>query len=59
MLYGSETWPDKVDRMISLEINYARMVQWMCNVKPEDMIAAVEHRNRMQMNNKGVGDLGE
>ena len=38
MLHGSETWPVKEENVIRLkEINDARTVRWLCNVRPEDI----------------------
>ena len=37
MLYGGKTWPIK--EVIWLEINNAKMVRWLCNVRPENRIS--------------------
>ena len=40
------------DDIIKLEKNDAMMVRKMWNVSPEDMISAVEFRNRVQLDTK-------
>ena len=40
ILFGRETWPVKMEDVIRLEWNDARMVRWMCKVRPEDRIYA-------------------
>ena len=49
MLYGSDTWPVKKEDVIRLERNDARIVRWMCNVRPEDSISAEEPRTRLKL----------
>lgn len=36
MLYENETWPVKKEFVIRLENNEAKMVRWICNVRPVD-----------------------
>ena len=48
MLYGSETWPVKEQDVVRLERIDARMVIWMYNVRPEDVIPACELRTRIK-----------
>ena len=43
MLYGSETCPVK-EGVSRLERNNTRTVRWMCNIWPEEIISAEEHR---------------
>ena len=38
LIYGSETWPIKVDDMQRLERTERIMVRWMCNVSLSDRI---------------------
>ena len=52
MLIGRETWPVKVENVVRLARNDARMVRWMCKVRPEDRIYAEELRARLKL--KGV-----
>ena len=52
MLIGRETWPVKVENVVRLARNGARMVRWMCKVRPEDRIYAEELRARLKL--KGV-----
>ena len=49
MLYGSKTWPVKVDDVIRLKRNDTRMVRWMYNVRPEDSISAEKLRIGLRM----------
>ena len=42
MLYVSEAWPVKDTDVIRLERKDARMIQWTCNVRPEDRISTDE-----------------
>ena len=44
MVYGSETWPMKVDDMQKLERTESMMMRWMCGVSLKDRKAAVELR---------------
>ena len=38
LIYGSETWPMKVDDMQRLERTERLMVRWMCSVSLKDRI---------------------
>ena len=49
MLYGSGTWSAKEESVIRVERNDARMVRFMCNVRPDDRISAEEHRTRLKL----------
>ena len=35
--------------MVSVERNDARMITWMCNVRPEDKISVEERRTRLKL----------
>ena len=52
MLYEteSETWTEKKDNVDREKENDARIVRWMCIVRPEDKISIVELRNRLRWN---------
>ena len=54
LLYGSEAWQIKQENVIRLERNDARMVTWMCNFSPGDMISAEEIRDRLKL--KGISE---
>ena len=49
MLYESATWPVNKKDVIRLGINNARMVRWICKVRPEDSIFAEELRTRLNL----------
>ena len=48
MLYGSWTWPVNHQDVVRIEIDDARMVRWMCNVRPEVRISVEELRARLK-----------
>ena len=50
MLYEteSETWTEKKDNVDRQKEYDARIVRWMCIVRPEDKISIVELRNRLR-----------
>ena len=50
MSYGSETWPVKEEYGIRLERDGARMVRWMCSIRPERRISLREHKTRLKLN---------
>ena len=54
MLYGSQTWPVK-EEDVRLERNDARMVRWMCNIRPEDRVFGEELKARQKL--KSMGDF--
>ena len=49
MLYESATWPVNKKDVSRLGINNARMVRWICKVRPEDSIFAEELRTRLNL----------
>ena len=49
ILVASETWSTKEEDVIRLERNNARMVRYMCNIRPEDRIFAEELRTRLKL----------
>ena len=50
MSYGSETWPVKEEYEIRLERDGARMVRWMCSIRPERRISLRELKTRLKLN---------
>jgi len=54
MIYGSETWPVKVEHVAALERAEMRMIRWMCRVSLREKIKSTELRERM-----GVEAIGE
>ena len=52
MLYGSETGPVKEEGVTKLERNDAKMVRWMCNVRPEDRISTEERGTRLKLRSR-------
>ena len=48
MLYGSWIWPVNHQDVVRIEIDDARMVRWMCNVRPEVRISVEELRARLK-----------
>jgi len=46
MLYGSETWPLKVEHEAKLESTEMRMVRWMCGVSLQERKTSNELRSR-------------
>ena len=50
MLYGKESCLIKVEDVIRLEWNVARMVRWMCSVRTEDAISTEESKTRQKFN---------
>ena len=47
MVYGSETWPMKVEDKQKLERAGNAMVRWMCGVTIKDRITTAELRERL------------
>lgn len=50
MLLESETWPVWEEDVIRWQRHDARMVRWMCSVRPEDEISAEELQARLKFN---------
>src|SRR5580700_2994037 len=46
MLYGSETWPMKVEHEAKLERTEMRMIRWMCGVSLRERQTNIELRSR-------------
>ena len=42
MLHRDKTWPVKEKEVIRLESNGTKIVNWMCNIKPGDIISGEE-----------------
>ena len=42
MLYGSETWPVKVEDENKIQRNDRKMIRWICGVKISDRLASAE-----------------
>lgn len=42
MLHRDKTWPVKEKEVIRLESNGTKIVKWMCNIKPGDIISGEE-----------------
>jgi len=55
MIYGSETWPMKVEDMQRLERAERMMVRWMCGVTLKDKISSEELLSRVGV--EPVGDV--
>ena len=55
LIYGSETWPVKVEDMQRLERMERMMVRWMCGVSLKDRISSVELNERLGV--EGVADI--
>ena len=55
LIYGSETWPVKVEDMQRLERRERMMVRWMCGVSLKDRISSVELNERLGV--EGVADI--
>ena len=53
MLYGSETWPVKEERVNRLERHDAEMVRWMYNVTAEDKISIEDLKTRLKLKSRG------
>ena len=49
MVYGSETWPMKVEDKQRLERTEKMMVRWMCGVTLKNRITSEELRNRLSI----------
>ncbi|KAK3891496.1 hypothetical protein Pcinc_004586 [Petrolisthes cinctipes] len=49
MMYGSETWPVRVEDMCCMERNDMRMIRWMCNVSLKNRLRAEELRGRLNL----------
>ena len=47
LIYGSETWPMKVEDMQRLKRMDHMMVRWMCGVSLKDRIASVDLNGRL------------
>jgi hypothetical protein len=47
LVYGSETWPVKVDDMQRLERTERMMVRWMCGVSLKDRVSSAELDRRL------------
>ena len=45
-----ETWLVKDGDVVNIERNGARMIRWMCNVRPEDNISTEELKTRLKLN---------
>ena len=55
MVYGSETWPMKVEHEKALERTEMRMIRWMCGVSLKDKITSAELRERMGV--EGISEV--
>jgi hypothetical protein len=49
MVYGSETWPVRVEDLARLERTERMMVRWMCGVSLKDRIPSVELLERLHI----------
>jgi hypothetical protein len=49
MIYGSETWPMKVEDMNRLERTERMMMRWMCSVSLKDRVPIEELRRRLDI----------
>ena len=49
MIYGSETWPMKVEDMNRLERTERMMIRWMCSVSLRDRVPTDELRGRLNI----------
>src|SRR5213080_962493 len=47
MVYGSETWPAKVEDMQHLERTERMMMRWMCGVRLKDRVASERLREQL------------
>ena len=47
MVYGSETWPAKVEDMQRLERTERMMMRWMCGVRLKDRVASERLREQL------------
>jgi len=54
MVYGSETWPMKVDHITKLERTEMRMIRWMAGVSLSERNTNAELRRRI-----GVEEIGQ
>ena len=55
MIYGSETWPMKVEDMNRLERTERMMMRWMCSVSLKDRLPIEELRRRLD--NESISEL--
>jgi hypothetical protein len=55
MIYGSETWPMKLEALQRLERTEKMMIRWMCGVTLKDRNSSVELRNKLGI--MGVSDI--
>jgi len=55
MIYGSETWPMKVEDKQRLERTENMMVRWMCGASVRDRIRTEELRGRLAI--EGIADI--
>ena len=55
MIYGSETWPMKLETLQRLERTEKMMIRWMCGVTLKDRNSSVELRNKLGI--MGVSDI--
>jgi len=55
LVYGSETWPVKIEDMQRLERTERMMVRWMCGVSLKDRISSEELNGRLGV--EGVADV--
>lgn len=55
LVYGSETWPMKVDDKQRLERTERMMVRWMCSVTLKNRISSAELNSRLDI--KSVSDV--
>ena len=53
MMYGSETWPVRVEDICCMERNDMRMIRWMCNVSLKDRLRSDELRGRLNLESIG------
>ncbi|KAK3896219.1 hypothetical protein Pcinc_000141 [Petrolisthes cinctipes] len=53
MMYGSETWPVRVEDMCCMERNDMRMIRWMCNVSLKNRLRSEELRGRLNLDSIG------
>jgi len=47
LIYGSETWPMKIEDMLHLERTEHMMVRWMCSVSLKNRISCVDLNGRL------------
>ena len=49
MIYGSETWPVRMEDEMKIERNDRRMIRWICGVKLADKVKSDELRRRLRI----------